>query len=236
MKKSVSWIEFLITFAIFMFILITLFSQYTTQYRNLIRDVPKLFGIQKAMTVMLLYSFYNNTIEEIQEFLKKNYETTYFYITTKPVVIFIKNAECDIYNDNSIAICYNKTNDALEIVQRSYIQTKSYLTISMLSSSNKEINANNANYTCINYSYAILGKQKEYLHCDFELIDNSSITIRNIYDILILTSFSSILPLYIGKEPIRDPFTLPPIQATYYTFVTFYILKNATMEQIIINI
>ena len=204
-KKSISWIEFLITFGIFISVILFIINRYLDFSQLVYNQIYQFVQIQKVSS-LALYLLVNESTnyQNILETFRKNYKGFLFRYEQYPFIIFLDRS----YEKASCINCikfYNYNAECYVFEQNSTYDITSRLSVILFST--KDITLQGAKYICypyLNLSVAIFGSVRYYKYCDIELSGNSSVKICNVKKFIIIDKYRSFLDFYLGKRNISS--------------------------------
>jgi len=172
-KKSISWIEFLITFGIFISVILFIINRYLDFSQLVYNQIYQFVQIQKVSS-LALYLLVNESTnyQNILETFRKNYKGFLFRYEQYPFIIFLDRS----YEKASCINCikfYNYNAECYVFEQNSTYDITSRLSVILFST--KDITLQGAKYICypyLNLSVAIFGSVRYYKYCDIELSGN----------------------------------------------------------------
>jgi hypothetical protein len=215
--KSQSWIEVLITLAVFLYIIIYIYQSIVSGVAQYSSGLYKMTEYQKLYTSSFYFSqFYDP--RQVYNYL--NFSFSYYYA---PKVIFLSTNP--YICNNCIEFFYNTSSNSIGIIQRSYINVSSVLQVYIYGSTqNISIINNSAYYNCYNHlsSSFFTVYTRTYLYCNFNLIGNSSIYINTNEKFLIINNYNTVLYLYNGDKIVGLPNILiniyPTVHLNYFQY------------------
>jgi len=209
--KSQSWIEVLITLAVFLYIIIYIYQDIVNGLSQYSSGLYKISEYQK----LYISSFYFSQFYDPQiVYNYTNFSFSYYYT---PNVIFLSTNP--YICNNCIEFLYNMSSNNIEIIQNSNINLSSILQVYIYGiTQNISITNNSASYNCNNYlsSSFFSVYTRTYLYCNFNLIGNSSIYINTNEKFLIINNYNTVLYLYNGDKIVGLPNILMNIYPTVY--------------------
>ena len=209
--KSQSWIEVLITLAVFLYIIIYIYQDIVNGLSQYSSGLYKISEYQKLYISSFYFSqFYDSQIV----YNYTNFSFSYYYT---PDVIFLSTNP--YICNNCIEFLYNMSSNNIEVIQNSYINVSSILQVYIYGiTQNISITNNSASYNCNNYlsSSFFSVYTRAYLYCNFNLIGNSSIYINTNEKFLIINNYNTVLYLYNGDKIVGLPNILMNIYPTVY--------------------
>ena len=209
--KSQSWIEVLITLAVFLYIIIYIYQDIVNGLSQYSSGLYKISEYQKLYISSFYFSqFYDSQIV----YNYTNFSFSYYYT---PDVIFLSTNP--YICNNCIEFFYNMSSNNIEVIQNSNINVSSILQVYIYGiTQNISITNNSASYNCNNYlsSSFFSVYTRTYLYCNFNLIGNSSIYINTNEKFLIINNYNTVLYLYNGDKIIGLPNILMNIYPTVY--------------------
>ena len=205
MKKSISWIEFLITFGIFISVVLFIINRYVDFSQLIYNQIYHFTQIQKAST-LALYILISDHLDyyEISKIFSKNYGNFLIRYNQYPFIIFLDRSYENVPCTNCIKF-YNNNTKCYVFEQNSVNNVTSTFSVIVFSTKSPVLQNSNARYICypyLNLSVAVLGSVRYYNYCDLELSGNSSIEICNIGRYILVDKYRSLLDFYLGKEKI----------------------------------
>ncbi|MCG2882775.1 MAG: hypothetical protein L7G81_00495 [Candidatus Nanopusillus sp.] len=209
--KSQSWIEVLITLAVFLYIIVYMYQDIVNGLSQYSTGLYKISEYQKLYTSSFYFSqFYDPQIV----YNYTNFSFSYYYT---PDVIFLSTNP--FICNNCIEFFYNMSSNSIEIIQNSNINVSSILQVYIYGTTqNINITNNSAYYNCDNYlsSSFFSVYTRTFLYCNFNLIGNSSIYINTNEKFLIINNYNTVLYLYNGDKIVGLPNILMNIYPTVY--------------------
>ena len=209
--RSQSWIEVLITLAVFLYIIIYIYQDIVNGLSQYSSGLYKISEYQKLYIGSFYFSqFYDSQIV----YNYTNFSFSYYYT---PDVIFLSTNP--YICNNCIEFLYNMSSNNIEIIQNSNINLSSILQVYIYGiTQNISITNNSASYNCNNYlsSSFFSVYTRTYLYCNFNLIGNSSIYINTNEKFLIINNYNTVLYLYNGDKIVGLPNILMNIYPTVY--------------------
>jgi len=223
--RSQSWIEVLITLAVFLYVIIYIYQDMVNGLSQYSSGLYKISEYQKLYTSSFYFSqFYNPQIV----YNYTNFSFSYYYT---PDVIFLSTNP--YICNNCIEFFYNMSSNNIEIIQNSNINVSSILQVYIYGTTqNISITNNSAYYNCNNYlSSTFFGVYtRTYLYCNFNLIGNSSIYINTNEKFLIINNYNTVLYLYNGNKIVGLPNILMNIYPTVY--LNYFQYFNGSIDYI----
>jgi hypothetical protein len=216
--KGQSWIEVLITLSIFIYIFIYLFS-------NLVRGINYYsIGMEQLLYYQKLYlaSFYFSKYPD--SLTVYNYINVSFSYSLTPSIVFVQYQP--YYCNKCIEIYYNLSDGRIYIIQNAPVNLSSYISFFVFSNDVIVLNYSNANISCVDYYnitvYGLYYRSLQY--CNSYIYGNGSINIKTNVNILFITNYLSLLPLYNGNKLVAPPkvFTLttaPLVSLHYFQYL-----------------
>ncbi|MGC9079271.1 MAG: hypothetical protein ACP5G1_00865 [Nanopusillaceae archaeon] len=214
--KSQHWIEFLVTFIIFLIVLLTFTMSWIRSLSSFSVDISRIDNFQK----ILLGTFYYTNGYDIK--YASNILNYPFILVSKPSVIFVnyKYYPCT----NCIEIYYSNDNQSINIVQITLIKNLNSSVNFYIFNFFSELNytTNNATLNCRNIYGSVFSYYgiyyRSFYYCNAILSNNASISILTGNNLLGFTDYKSSLYIYNGEKMIGYPTYL-----TYFSTISDYI-------------
>jgi len=203
-KKSISWIEFLITFGIFISVILFIINRYLDFSQLVYNQIYQFVQIQKVSS-LALYLLANESTNYLETF-RKNYKGFLFRYEQYPFIIFLDRS----YEKASCINCikfYNYNAECYVFEQNSTYDATSRLSVILFSTKDITLQGINSQYICypyLNLSIAVFGSVRYYKYCDIELSGNSSVKICNVEKFIIIDKYKSFLDFYLGERNISS--------------------------------
>lgn len=217
--RSVSWIEFIITFGVFLFIIIYLLQQVILYRASYLQSLNNIIFFQEGSLISLL-SNYNSSNVTLYNYVSNNINYDYFHIINIPAFIdlFTNNYIC---NQNSFCIMYNSSNEKLEFYQNAQNSYKSQIFV-ILYQSGSSILYNDSIGSISSYCYPIYESSYFFNRSIYYCIINMNGTAELILypvDGLEISSYKSTLDIYYNNNEIYNP--EENLFSGYYTYYSF---------------
>ncbi|BFI73015.1 hypothetical protein YN1_0020 [Nanoarchaeota archaeon] len=228
--KSQSWIEVLITLAVFIYIFIYIYHTLVEGLVTYSNGMSQFISYQKLYLASYYYSKYLNPVE-VYNYIGISFSAYYY-----PSVIFVSNNP--YICNNCVEVYYNIYNNQINIIQNSNVNLTTYLSFFVfdnnyslsVSSSDSSINCNNYYNVSVYDIY-----YRSLVYCNSYLYGNSTINITTNENILFITNYISILKMYNGNKIISEPklLNLQPSSVTSLQYVLFF---NNSIEDVYLYI
>lgn len=218
--RSASWIEFLITFGIFIFIIIYLFQQINIYRTNYLSSMNSIIYFQEGF----LISFLSNYNINVSNYVLDDKYYSLYYIIKNPVLIFLynNNYTCRLNGYGSICLYYNSSGEKLEIKQVTFSKNLgSSITILLYEDNNDLLfnnTFNNVTLLCVPIYKSTYIYERALYECVISLYGNSTVVFYPVNDIKI-SNYNSILNLYYDNQQIYNP--LSAEKTSFYTYYSF---------------
>ena len=208
MKRAISWIEFLITFGVFVAVVIWIFKGFITFVHTLSRQFEEFTYLQESIAVASYILSYPNVSSvdytTAKAFIGRVYRNLVFKYREVPYVIFLKKQYSKPTCTECIMFYYNTTNSCYELYVKSPRNESSILSVILYSQGNPVINSiNNAQIVCydfLNVSIVKLGSVRSFKYCDIIMYKDSGVCLCNVNDLLIVDRYQSNLDFYLGRD------------------------------------
>ena len=240
MKRSVSWIEFLITLGIFILIILWIFNRFIIFTHTLSKQFQEFSSFQESIAIAsYLLSFKNLSVTnytEVRTFMKKRYKNPIFRYRETPYVIFLKEYPKPTCS-NCVEFFYNTSRGCYELYQNSTINTLTTVGIILYSYNFPTIfKINNPQVICYNFlnvSIVKLGNIRTFRYCDIILYKNTGVFLCNINNLIILDRYQGLPTFYVGNMAFIG-------QGSNFMFPTqtlsFFKYENSTISNIFLSI
>jgi len=206
-RRGISWIEFLITFGIFISVVLFIVNRYIDFSQFIYDQIYQFIQLQKASS-LALYILINEsmTYQEISELFQKNYKNFLFRYEQYPFIIFLDKSYKNIPCSNCIKF-YNYGVRCYKFEQNSTHNIISKLSLILFSTKDITLRGNNMQYICypyLNLSVVFFKAVRRYKYCDIELFGNSSVEICNAEKFIIIDKYRSLLDFYLEEKKVSS--------------------------------
>jgi len=212
--RGISWIEFLITFSIFLAIFIIFLLKLYNIQTKLISDREYIERVQEFFISSYYYIETRNysSIKSFFDFFNKNFVDLSF-----PVLLVLNDSITNCFN--CITLYYNYSDSSINFLQNVSYNYQTLINVFLISLGNMSFILNNSNMTCYNYlpieNYVV----KE---CSLNLTGNSTAKVYPVKNIVYISTISSFVNLSLYNNTIQLSKITSPLVATGGSF-TFYI-------------
>lgn len=233
--RSAIWYEFLLTFAIFIGIILYLYNLFYTGLSNVIVQISSIYSMQKLFiaSYFLLYGY--NLSYITQSIAYNTIFVPYISYNYYPKAIYLSNL--NYVCTNALCFYYYPSNSTVSIVQNTYNQnigssfyislySKSPMLFSVYKSGNVLYNCN-SQYN-VTYQYFIY---RNFITCYVSMYGNSSISFYPAVDIAILDSLKTPLNVYSGNLSLNKQ--TYEVRKNIYSLPIFYYYNQSILYLIL---
>lgn len=195
--KSISWLEFLITFFIFIIVFYVLFDNLRLLILNAKTQLKYLDSFQK----FLISSYYYIEFGEINK-MKTLLNTLNTFLENLEYLEFMIVSTFNKNCFNCIYLYYNFSEKSINIVQTSFLAHRSRLDIKLIVNKSFYIVTNNSDTKCNKYLEL---DEENIIFCSINLYGNSSVKIYPSKNYILFNHIDSSLSIYDGYNFYKSP-------------------------------